>query len=136
MNRYRFLNQEDIYSALNKLRDAFLAAKNGEEVNEIINGLLTVDEKVKIGRRILIAELLKNGFTIDEITDLLNVGKTTITLVNKNMDSHPACFELIEKRHKKVEKEYQQRKHVLSGGSKLIRKQKSYSGFKRKDVSR
>ena len=61
MRRYKFLQKEDLFEALNRLRDAFLAAKDGNEVEEIINGLLTQDEKLKIGRRILVAEYIKDG---------------------------------------------------------------------------
>lgn len=136
MNRYKFLAQDDIYSALNKLRNSFLAAKNGEEVDEIINGILTIDEKIKIGRRVLIAELLRSGMTIEEIAQLLNVGKTTISLVSKNLDAHPHCFDLLEQRERKVEHTYKQKKYIRVGGSELIKKQKMYSGFKRKDVQR
>ena len=46
MRRYRFLEKEEIFDALNKLRNAFLAARDGDEVEEIINGLLTFDEKM------------------------------------------------------------------------------------------
>ena len=53
MKRYTFLTKDDTYEALMRLRDAFLAAKNGKEVGEIINGLLSEDEKIKIGRRII-----------------------------------------------------------------------------------
>lgn len=136
MRRYKFLNQEDVYSALNRLRNAFLAAKAGTEVESIINGLLTHDEKMKIGRRILIAELLHNDLTVEEISELLNVGRSTIATVNKNIDSHPDCFNLIAKRSEKIESEYESKKHTYSGSSKLIYKKKIYSGFKRKNVKR
>ncbi len=136
MKRYSFLNQEDINEALNQLRNVLLAAKDGEEVNQILNGIFTSDEMVKIGRRIIIAKCIKNNLTLEEITQLLHVGKNTITLVNKSMESYPLCFELIEERGKKVEKVYNKKKHHLTGGSELIFKKKSYSGFKRKDVKR
>ncbi len=136
MRRYRFLKKEDNYHALNRLRDAFLAAKDGNEVNEIINGLLTTDEKLKIGRRIIVAEYLKAGFRIEEIARQLKVGNNTISSVMKQLDEHPIAFELVEKRSKKVEKEYQQKKYHSSGGSNLILKKKDYTGFTRKNVLR
>ena len=52
MRRYVFLREKDIFEALNKVRDAFLAAKDGNEVNKIIDGLLTYDEKLKICRKL------------------------------------------------------------------------------------
>ena len=136
MRRYKFLKKEDIYDALNRLRDSFLAAKDGEEVEEIINGLLTPDEKLKIGRRILIAEYVKDGIGFDEIVKIHKVGKNTITSVIKNLEEHPIAFDLIHKRREKVEKEYQKRKYQSIGGSTLIFKKKEYTGFKRKHVTR
>lgn len=136
MRRYRFLTNEDIYEALNRLRDAFLAAKDGNEVEEIITGLLTYDEKMKIGRRILVAEFIKAGLGIEEISKILKVGKGTIISVMKILDEHPSFLDLIKKRSHKVEKEYQDKKYRSIGGSKLVYKNNEYTGFKRKDVKR
>ncbi|OGH14154.1 MAG: hypothetical protein A2860_02225 [Candidatus Levybacteria bacterium RIFCSPHIGHO2_01_FULL_37_33] len=136
MRRYRFLTKDSVYGALNKLRNAFLAARDGDEVNEIINGILSYDERLKIGRRILVAEMLKGGFTIEEIVNTLKVGRTTVLFVSRNLDQFPNCFELLEKRNNKVEKEYQNKKHRLLGGSKKIFKSKEYTGYKRSNVNR
>lgn len=136
MRRYKFLTKDDIYKALNRLRDAFLSAKDGTEVEEIINGILTKDERLKIGRRILIAEYLHKGIGIDEIVDNLRVGKNTIMSVAKTLDQNSNFFNLIEKRRKKVEKEYNRKKYRLVGGSTLVFKKREYTGFSRKDVER
>lgn len=128
--------RESVYDALNKLRSAFLAAKDGNEVEEIIKGLLTSDERIKIGRRILIAQAIKEGFTYDEIKDELKVGKTTILMVDSKLRSNPLCFDLIGKREKKVSDEYSRKAYPETGGSKLVFKRRTYSGFKRKDVAR
>lgn len=136
MRRYKFLTKEDIYDAFNRLRDAFLAAKNGEEVENIIKGLLTHDEKLKIGRRILIAESLREGLGIDEIAKTLKVGKNTIMSVAKKLDENSIFLDLIDKRRKTVESTYQKRKYRLVGGSQLVFKKKEYTGFRRKDVER
>ena len=134
--RYQFLKEEQVYDALNKLREAFLAANNGNEVNEIINGLLTHDEKMKIGRRILIAEYLLSGFVIDEISHELKVGKNTVMHVSRRLEKYKECFALIERRGRTVEKEYLKKRYKGVGGSKKVLKAKVYSGFKRKDVKR
>lgn len=136
MRRYRFLEKEDIYEALNRLRDSFLAAKNGGDVEKIINCLLTSDEKLKIGRRVIIAENLHSGLTIDEISKLLKVGKNTILHVSRLLDQYPEGFELIERRRKVVEKTYKNNAYKKVGGSDLVFKRKSYTGFTRKDVNR
>lgn len=136
MRRYRFLDEKEVYKALNKLRDAFLAAKNGEEVEEIINGILTFDEKLKIGRRILIANQLLSGFKIDEISRILKVGKNTIMHVSRRLEKYNDCFILIEKRSRKVKKEFNNKRYRRVGGSTLLFKKKKYTGFKRKNVER
>lgn len=136
MKRYNFLDQDGVYDSLNKLRDAFLAAKDGEQVEQIINSILTFDEKMKIGRRIIIAMLIKSNVGYDEIARNLNVGKNTILSVVKSLDKYPGAFEMIEARRIKVENVYSKNKYVNTGGSKLVFKKKIYTGFKRKNVKR
>ena len=136
MRRYKFLVKEEVYEALDKVRDALLAARDGNDVEEIMKGILTFDERMKIGRRILIAEYILAGVPFHDITRMLKVGKTTIGLVSKNLDDYTKCFELIKSRRGKVENEFKKKAYVSRGGSKLIFKRKEYTGFKRKDVSR
>ena len=136
MRRYRFLGKEDVYDALNRLRNAFLASGDGEEVDEIINGVLTSDERIKIGRRIIIAEYISSGVGIEEISQTLKVGKNTIMHVARLLEEHPDCFSLIERRSEIVENEYRNKRYRMIGGSKLVYKKRVYSGFRRKDVKR
>jgi len=136
MKRYRFLKQEDIYEALNNLRDAFLAAKNGTDVEKIINGLLTNDEKLKLGRRIIIAKIIHSGLTIEEISKTLRVGKNTVVTVIRLLEENPECFDLIKQRGMLVEREYKAKRYKKIGGSTLVFKKNEYTGFKRKDVTR
>ena len=136
MKRYNFLDQKEIYETIDKVRDSFLAAKDGHEVNEIINGLLTQDEQLRIGRRVLIAEYLLIDMNIEEIEKMLKVGKATIASVAKSLDKHPRCFELLKLRRLKVKKNYNSNKTAEIGGSKLVFKKKEYTGFTRKDVKR
>ena len=136
MRRYKFLTRENIYDALNKLRVAFLAAKDGNDVEEIINGLLTTDEKLKLGRRILIAQALEEGLTYFEIREQLKVGKQTVALVDRKLRSNSECFKLIGIRERKVKTEYKKRAYKMIGGSKKIFKSKVYTGIKRKDIER
>lgn len=136
MRRYSFLTKDYVYEALNKLRAAFLAAKDGNEVEEIIKGVLTNDERLKIGRRIQIAQMLQARHTYKEIKDELKVGVQTIELVNRKINSHPTCYDLINKREEKVESVYKSRAYVKIGGPKLVHKKHIHTGFKRKDVNR
>lgn len=136
MRRYSFLDKESIFEALNRLRDAFLAAKDGEEVDHIINGLLTTDEKIRLGRRIQVAEWILKGITTEEIEHNLKVGRTTIALVGKLLAEHPTCFELINLRKRKVEKEYSSKAYREIGGSTMVFKKKEYTGYTRQKVKR
>lgn len=136
MRRYHFLLKSDVFEALNNLRDAFLAAKNGEEVDEIINGLLTYDEKMKIGRRIVIEQSFNSQTTNRELAQIHHVGTTTIQLVRHLSELHPKCYQLIDARRKHLEKTYENKKTINHGGSKLVYKKNVYSGFRRKDVKR
>jgi uncharacterized protein YerC len=136
VRRYRFLSKDGIYSALNKLRAAFLAARNGSEVELIMNGVLTSDERMKIGRRIEIASMLRAKMTYREIASVLKVGLPTVRLVDRKMHEYPGCFKLIELREEKVEGEYRKRAYRKVGGPKLVFKKQEYTGFKRKDVVR
>jgi hypothetical protein len=137
MRRYENLTKEEIYEAFNKVRDAFLAARDGNEVEEIIGAILTGEEKAKIGRRVLASEYLKSdSFTLDEIKSILKMGKSTLQSVTRRMEMHPKGYELIHVRSKKVEREYQKRKYKSVGGSTLVRKRREYTGIKRKDIKR
>lgn len=136
MRRYHFLTEKEVHEALNRLRDAFLAAKDGNEVSEIISGLLTQDERIKLGRRIVIAEALQKDIGYRDLIQLDRVGATTVAHVFKMLESHPKCFELINLRKKKLEKEYEAKKYRKTGGSKLVFKKKEYTGLKRSDIKR
>ena len=136
MRRYKFLHKEEVYEALNRVRDALLAVKDGSDVEEIMKGTLTFDERMKIGRRILIAEYLLEGASFHEIAKKLKVGNTTILLVSKNLEDYRKCFELIKSRSKKVTNEYKSKAYIKIGGPLKVYKTKEYTGFKRKDVKR
>lgn len=127
---------KDVANALYRLQDAFLAAKDGNEVREIIDGLLTQDEKIRLGRRILIAEGLKSETTIKELCEISNVGYTTISFVSRQLDTYPKCFDMIFARRRKMLKEYEEKKYTKSGGSKLVFKKKAYNGLKPSDIKR
>ena len=134
--RYQFLSQQDIYTAFNQVRNAFLAAKDGNEVDKVIDTLLYPDEKIKAGRRLLIANLLIKGLTFDQIAEDLKVGKNTILKVAEQLDKNQEGYELITKRYEKIEKQFKQKAYEKTGPSKVIFKKTYYTGFKRKDVKR
>jgi Trp operon repressor len=136
MRRYNFLQKSDVYEALNKVRDALLAANDGNDVEQIMNGVLTFDERMKIGRRIQVAECLIMGLKNEEIQTILKVGKATIAHVSRNLDDYEKCFHLIRARSKKVKEVYKNKSYRMTDGSTKIFKTREYTGFKRKDVER
>ena len=123
--RYKNLTKDYVFSALNKLRAVFLAAKDGNQVEEIIKGSLTYDERMKIGRRFGIAEMLDLGYMYREIAEELKVGVSTISFVDTMKREHPMCYELAKLRGERVEKEYKRRAYKKVGGSKLILKKEN-----------
>lgn len=136
MRRYKNIQKEEIFTAWNRLRNALLAARDGNEVDEIMKALFTSEEKFQLGRRIMVVECLKQEMTNQEIRELLGVGMSTISHVSNRLNKYPRGFELIERRSRKVEKEYGSKKYQKTGGSKLVFKKKTYSGRTRKDVKR
>jgi|GEM_PF-1526917 len=134
--RYKRLDQDDFYAAFNKVRDAFLAAKDGNEVNEVINALLTDDEKTKIGRRVLIADFLREGVAYREIADILKVSNNTILKIADLLENRAAGFDTVLKRSQKVKDEYKAKAYRRVGPSRVAYKRKEYTGFKRSDVKR
>lgn len=136
MRRYHFLSKEEIFDALNKLRASFLAAKDGHDVEEIIKGILTSDERLRVGRRIKIAQLLRQGRLVDEIAEEFKIGRSTIAAVQKSMEQYPRCFDLVHSREEKVEREAKDKTYRKVGGSMQVLKKSVYTGFTRKDVKR
>jgi len=136
MRRYGFLTKESVYGALNKLRAAFLAAEDGNDVEEIIKSVLTFDERMKVGRRIQVAQMLGRGLTYDAISKELKVGLATINFVERSLREHRRAFDMIEKREEKVEESYRDGSYRKVGGSRTVFKRTEYTGLKRKDVPR
>lgn len=134
--RYEFLDQSSLYETFDQVRHAFLAAKDGQEVDAIIDAVLTPDEKIKIGRRILTASLLVAGFSYFEISDMLKVGNSTILDVEKKLILDQGGFAAIFSRRKKVDREFKDRAYRKVGPSKQVHKRTVYTGFKRRDVKR
>jgi TrpR family transcriptional regulator, trp operon repressor len=134
--RYEFLTDKEFIEAWNRLKDAFLAAKDGDDVDLIVKGLLSNDERLKIGRRIEVARMLAEGLPNRDIAQRLRVGVATVQMVSERMSRFPECFKILEERTEKVEKEFKKRAYVKTGGAKLLFKKTRYTGYKRKDVKR
>jgi len=70
---------------INDLVNAFLEARNRDEVLDFLMGLLTPKELDEIARRLEIVKMLKAGFSQREIVDKLNVGISTVTRGSKEL---------------------------------------------------
>ena len=136
MGRYRRLKREDVVLVWQRLEDAFLAARNGKEVEQILLAILTPDERLKIGRRLQVAKMLREGRGYEDIMRELSVGKNTVALVARRLDQYPEGYGLIGKRQRTADREYQDKAYRKHGGSKLLLKPKRRTGFKRGDVER
>ncbi|MBN1168839.1 hypothetical protein JXA63_03015 [Candidatus Woesebacteria bacterium] len=98
MRRYKFLKKDALYAALNRLRAALLAAEDGHDVENIMLAVLSHDERIKIGRRIEIAEMIRDGVGYDEIRQQMQVGKGTIANVVSKLEKYPDGYNLINRR--------------------------------------
>lgn len=137
LRRYYFLDDKSLPEIYEKVQDAFLAAKSGNEVKTVIDAILTADEQVKVGRRILVAQLIKDGkITYEDLLKKLKVGKSTVAWVIHQMLVNPEGFEAIFKRVKKVDQEYADKAFTSSILSRHIVGLKTRTNFKRADVKR
>lgn len=134
MARYDFLPRHAVEDALEKLRAALLAAKDGHDVDEIIQGLLTPDEYIKLGRRIEVARLLKSGMTYREISDDMSVGLSTVKLVARKLYERPRCYKLIHSTEQKIDNEHSKERYRKTGSLMMIRKRKIRTSRSPKDV--
>lgn len=124
MRRYNYLSKDSIHAAFAKLASAFLIAKTETEIKQILFSLFTSDERTKLGRRIQVAQMIKDNVPYRDITQELQVGKQTIMMVVRRMDSNPEGFQLILSQEGKQGKN--KRKYYIVGGSKMIYKRKVY----------
>lgn len=137
LRRYYFLDNKSLPAIYDKVQAAFLAAKDGNEVKAVIDAILTPDEKVKVGRRILVAQLIKDGkITYEDLLKTLKVGKSTVAMVIHQMLINPEGFEAIFRRVKKVDQEYKDKAFATSVLSRHIVGPKTRTNFKRADVKR
>ncbi len=75
--------------------------KGDNPVEYFINTLLTDSEKITIGRRILIAQMILKGKTQSEISDILGVSPNTYTRTRKWLDGQIPHYNDVLKEHKK-----------------------------------
>ncbi len=89
--------------------DTIDSLKNREEIRLFFKNLLTPDEIAMLMRRIEIASLLLVGFTYEQITQLLGVGRGKTINVQKTLAKGGEGYKivvkrLLERRKKKIKK--------------------------------
>jgi uncharacterized protein YerC len=93
---------EILYSAVSSLEDK-------EAMKDFLRDLLTENERIMLGRRILIARALLKGKTFDEIVSKYKVGKDTIHKVATWLDDQVPGYERTVKEVEKELKEQQKK---------------------------
>jgi len=84
--------QKLLYEALRSVAVSF-AAKHG--IENFLNKVLTEGERVTIGRRLLIAQLILSNKTYFEINEKLSVSPNTYSKVRKWLQSELPDYELV-----------------------------------------
>jgi len=98
----RKLDNKDRIRYLDVLYTAASGLKSREEIKNFLRDLLTESERVMIGRRILIAQMLLEEKPYDEIIRELKVGKDTIMRVHRWLGDDVDGYEKAVKRLEKV----------------------------------
>ncbi|MEK9147641.1 MAG: Trp family transcriptional regulator [Patescibacteria group bacterium] len=89
------LSEDEIIEAMTELYDCLNVCKNRKEIHLVFRDLLTIKEKLNIHRRIIVAFMLKKGFSFGGIAQRLGVGAQKITNVSRAMERHGEGFEII-----------------------------------------
>ena len=114
--RPRKLGGKDRMRYLDTLYTTVSTLKSREEVKNFLRDLLTESERVMVGRRILIAQMLLKEKPYDEIIRELKVGKDTIMRVHRWLEDETEGY---EKAVKELEK-------VLNDRQKKLEKNRKY----------
>lgn len=96
------LSEDEIMKAMTELYDCIDICKNRKEIHLVFRDLLTVKERLNIHRRIIVAFMLKKGFSFSVITQRLGVGAQKITNVSRAIDKHGEGFDIIIKELEKI----------------------------------
>lgn len=103
--KYNSLSEEERKKYLGEFYSMISLLKGREEVKNFFKDLLTLSETVMISRRIQIAKMLLEGFTLEEIRKKLKVGFTTINQVEKWLNNGFGGYKQAIKKFKNKYKE-------------------------------
>lgn len=107
--------------------DVITFLKNREEVRLFLKDLLTVDEIATFMRRIEVAALLMAGYTFDQITKLLKVGRGKVSNVQRVLAKGGQGYKivikrLLEKRKRKLKIQKKRERALVSEFERLKQK--------------
>ena len=101
------LTKEETISTLDALYTSASLVRGRDAMKLFLKDLLTRGERVMLGRRILIAQMILRGLGRDEIISKLKVGPDTIFRVKRWLDDTLPGY---EKAIKEMEAEYERRR--------------------------
>ncbi len=102
---------------LDTLYTAVSGLKSREEIKNFLRDLLTESERVMIGRRIIVAQMLLEEKSYNEIVRELKVGKDTIMRVHRWLEDETYGY---EKAIKELEKVFNDRQKKLERSRKYV----------------
>lgn len=92
------LPKEKRIQMIGEFYDVIHCLKNRGEIRLFLKDLLTPDEIANLMRRIEVAVLLTAGFTYDQISQILKVGKDKVTNVQKSLAQGGDGYKIVVKR--------------------------------------
>lgn len=122
----RKLDSKDRMKYLDTLYTAVSTLKSREEIKSFLRDLLTESERIMLGRRILIAQMLLEGKLYTDIVQELKVGMDTIMRVHRWLEDESDGY---EKTIKKLEKVLEHREVIRN---KPYRDPYSFEGLKQR----
>lgn len=123
-------------NALYYASSSMLAAKNIEEAFEILHSLFGTEERLQLGRRLQIAQLVFEGASVREIEKVLKTSRDTVLNVRKELEKDTKGYEICLLKHEDLQETYKEKKYVKVGGSLQVFKKTKKTDFKYSQLSR
>jgi uncharacterized protein YerC len=121
--RLKELSDEEQIKTLDALYTAAGTVRGRDAMKLFLRDLLTPSERIMLGRRILIARLLLEGASKEEIGKRLGVGYDTVYRVRRWLeDQMPGYEEAVAGLKKEYEKREQKRLYATSAIARLKKK--------------
>jgi len=95
---------------IGELYDALGIIKDREEARSVFRDLFTVSEIAMMSRRIQVAFLIKEGYSYEDISNILSVSRSTIERINHKLKQHGQGFEIMYRNFKKLQQQRQKEK--------------------------